>query len=468
MYFEGVSFTQEQTGSLIDVSFSLYRGEIVSLAGLNTSGRKTLLDLLAWPNPNYGGRILLFPHNREFKQYRSAHEAGIFPIFSGLFRSGNMTLLENLMISPSAHLLHTVQPERITADYLAARRELECESWLPDDLNTPIESLSIGTRIIFELLKAYLQKGHLVVIFDLFPMLGEEILLRLSTLLSRIKSQGITVLCEFDEHFPAMASITDRILVTRFGCTCGELRRRPESGDFDMQTLDQMTMGRPFIDRSEIRPAPLLRQTHWEIVRLHDGARIKVSGGQIVGLCCYTECVPNDAAGFLVWLGRSCRLSYRGREQSLSQINDALEHKIAIIPRSTREIMDSLSPIENVTLYALRRLPKASLRYQKICAGLFDDVVSRYPILAPCAQYRGYRQCRHLPQEIKFKLGLARSLVLDPEIAVFLPTGENDLSLSAQFNALFAQLSAEGKAVFVCSVSRDYLEHTCDQVIDVT
>lgn len=465
--FDSVSVHQAQMGDLTDATFLLRRGEAVALAGLNTSGRKTIFRLLVQPAMNYGGSIFLCRREQELRQYRSAHEAGIFPVFSGLLKTADMTLLENLMIHPGARLLSVVRPERIGRDYQEMRREMGCGDWLPEDLNTPLSSLSDGQRIAFELLKACIQQGDVAALFDLPTVLGEETMQRLCALLTRMKGRGMALLCEFDEHFPALEAVTDRVVVMRYGCTCGELWREPGRSGFDMDRLGRMTMGRPFADVPTARRPPPLERTGWEIECRDSARRLTVYRGRIIGLCCAAECVPGAADGFLAWLDGYCRLFWQGAERRLLDINDAVDHKVAVIPRSAKEILEQRSPIENVTLLALRRMPRVSLRYQKMCAALFDDVTARYPILKHCRQWRNERECRQLPQEVKFELGLARNLVLDPEIVVFPPTGENDLKLSGLFRALFEQLAEEGKAVFVFSVSRGYLERACDEVFEI-
>src|SRR5579863_9801567 len=93
--------------ALIGVDFALDRGEIVALAGENSSGKSTLAKVLAGASPADGGTVALDGEPQLFGRPRDALRAGIALVTQEPTACPALTVAENLLLTrlPRAHRL---------------------------------------------------------------------------------------------------------------------------------------------------------------------------------------------------------------------------------------------------------------------------------------------------------------------------------------------------------------------------
>jgi ribose transport system ATP-binding protein len=224
-------------GPLLDVSFTVRRGEIVGVAGLLGTGRTTLLRTIFGEHRPRGGTMSV---TGQALAGHSAHDAiargiGYVPedrkndaVFNDL------SIRENLVAAslPQFWRWFGMSTRRETAEAVRARAEFGIKS---PNLENPISSLSGGNQQKAVLARWLRLKPALLLLDE--PTQGVDIGARadIYAIVRRAVEQGASVLLvasDFDE----LARVSDRVLVVRHGRVAAEVKP-PE---LDQHVLTQL------------------------------------------------------------------------------------------------------------------------------------------------------------------------------------------------------------------------------------
>jgi len=197
-----------------DVSLTLYRGEILGLAGLVGAGRSELARLVFGADQRRGGRVIL--EGREIAP-RSPYEAireGIGLLTEDRNRYGlimQMSIRENITLANLRAVL--------TGPFIDRKKEETAARALADDLRikapgtgTNVETLSGGNRQKVVLAR-WLNTNARVLIFD-EPTAGIDVGVKyeIYTLINRLAAEGIGVIV-ISSDLPELLGICHRVAV---------------------------------------------------------------------------------------------------------------------------------------------------------------------------------------------------------------------------------------------------------------
>ena len=225
-----VDKARKKFGGLVavnDVSFTVKGGEIVGLIGPNGAGKSTTFNLLTGVLKATGGEIRYRDERIDKLPARGIAQRGIARTFQHVKLVSSMTVLENVAIG--AHLrtrpgmiasmlrLDRREEARILAE---AARQLR-RVGLGEHMHKPASSLALGQQRVAEIARALCLDPPLLLLDEPAAGLRFNEKQQLAELLSRLRSEGMTVLLvEHDMDF--VMRLTDHIVVLVFGTKIAE------------------------------------------------------------------------------------------------------------------------------------------------------------------------------------------------------------------------------------------------------
>ena len=219
---------------LEDISFSVFGGEILGIAGIAGSGQRELLEAIAGLLRLDGGDIFYFdPKSGEKEDLRNKtplqiREMGVRLSFVpedrlGMGLAGNMDIVDNMMLR-SYRKGRTLFVNRKNPHKLADKIVSELEVVTPN-VNTPVRRLSGGN--VQKVLVGREISSSPTVLMAAYPVRGLDInsSYTIYRLLNEQKSNGVAVIF-VGEDLDVLLELCDRILVISSGKVSGILDAR--------------------------------------------------------------------------------------------------------------------------------------------------------------------------------------------------------------------------------------------------
>ncbi len=195
---------------LHEVSFDVYRGEVLGILGPNGAGKTTLFNMISGDIKPSGGDVRLggkaLGGAPPFKRCRM----GIGRTYQIPRPYSGMTTFENLLVAAAFGGGRT---ERESYAF-CAQVLTDCE--LADKANISSGSLTLLDRKRLELARALASDPKLLLLDEIAGGLTEEESRALVALVRRIRDRGVTIV--WIEHvLHALMAVADRLMVLNFG-----------------------------------------------------------------------------------------------------------------------------------------------------------------------------------------------------------------------------------------------------------
>ncbi len=207
-----------------EVSFEVFKGEILALVGDNGAGKSTLVKAIAGAQPPDSGRIEIDGVPRQLSTPRDASEAGIGCLHQGLGLVDTLNVPENVFLG--REMLTSLLPFIRQLDHRRMReRTIELLSGfgisLPR-LNDPVIRLSGGQRQTVAISRLLLQDVRLVIMDEPMAALGVEEGRRVLELVRTMRERDISVIV-ISHNLEHVFQLADRIAVMKNGRLIGVL-----------------------------------------------------------------------------------------------------------------------------------------------------------------------------------------------------------------------------------------------------
>lgn len=225
--------------ALEDVSFELYPGEVLALAGDNGAGKSTLIKTVAGVHAADEGEVRFEGRRVAFSDPREARNAGIETIYQDLALADNLDVGANVFLGrePSRRLfgfLPAIDRRKMRSESRGVLDLLDIE--ISDEaLRRPVHSLSGGQRQAVAIGRAIFWNATILIMDEPTAALGVPEQRKVISLIKRLKEQKVAVI--FISHNLAdIFAVADRILVLRRGRVAG-VRRAAETDDDEIVKL---------------------------------------------------------------------------------------------------------------------------------------------------------------------------------------------------------------------------------------
>ncbi len=210
-----------------DVSFDVRSREIVGLIGPNGAGKSTIFNLVTgvlWPT---GGEIRFMGERIDSRHAQVVAQRGIARTFQHVNVLPNMSVLDNVALGAhlrggKGSLASLARLDRAEERRLLNEAAVQIERiGLAEQMHRPAGNLSLGQLRIVEIARALCLDPVLLLLDEPAAGLRHMEKRELAVMLSKLKSEGMTILLvEHDMSF--VMGLTDHLVVVDFGTKIAE------------------------------------------------------------------------------------------------------------------------------------------------------------------------------------------------------------------------------------------------------
>ncbi len=216
--------------ALNQVSFQLFPGEVLALAGDNGAGKSTLIKCISGVHPPEEGKVFLEGKEVSFTNPRDARAAGIETIYQDLALADNLDVGENVFLGREPMTRRFGLPVLDRAKMRAEASTVLDMLDIQTALHRPVNSLSGGQRQAVAIGRAIYWKARLLIMDEPTAALGVPEQRKVVELIHRLKSQGVAIIF-ISHNLGDIFAVSDRILVLLRGSKAGERKASETNGD---------------------------------------------------------------------------------------------------------------------------------------------------------------------------------------------------------------------------------------------
>ena len=459
--------------ALDNVSLVVEEGEIHALVGENGAGKSTLMNVLSgiYPYGSYEGEIDYQGDLCKFHGIKDSEEKGIVIIHQELALIPYMTIGENMFLGNERG-----QKMKIDWDETYDKAdELLKVVGLHESSRTLVKDISVGKQQLVEIAKALAKNVKLLILDEPTASLNETDSKKLLDLMLNLQSQGVT--CIIISHkLNEISYVADKITIIRDGATIETLDKHTD--DFSEQRIIRGMVGRSLTDRFPKRNAKIgdvrFEVKDWTVYhpvnhqqKVCDHVNLTVRRGEVVGISGLMGAGRTELAMSI--FGRSYgdnihgSIWIDGKEVSLKNVKEAIDHKIAYVSEDRKGNGLILgSPIRLNT--SLAKMDKVSQR----------NIIDRDKETQAAKDYvkKLNTKCSGTEQSVgnlsggnQQKVLLSKWMFADPEILILdEPTRGIDVGAKYEIYCIINQLAEEGKSILMISSELPEILGMCDRI----
>lgn len=218
--------------ALDKVSFEIFPGEVVALAGDNGAGKSTVIKAISGVFQYDSGDILLDGRRIAFATPQEARDHGIETIYQDLALADNLSIGANIFLGrePMKKLfgfLPMLDRQKM-AD--VAKATMEKLDFHVTRLGAPVAAFSGGQRQAIAIGRAIYWNARLVIMDEPTAALGVPEQRKVISLIQSLKAEGKGIIF-ISHNLRDIFEVADRIVVFRRGENAGERTPRETTGD---------------------------------------------------------------------------------------------------------------------------------------------------------------------------------------------------------------------------------------------
>ncbi len=207
-----------------DVSFDLYAGEVVALAGDNGAGKSTLIKMISGVYRPDGGHIYLEGKEITMASPLEARGLGIETIYQDLALCENLDATVNIFLGrePTKRLFGLFKQVDRGHMLTESNKVLDRLDIHIPNLRRPIRQMSGGQRQAVAIARAVYWNARLVIMDEPTAALGVPEQRKVHELVGALKRQNVPVII-ISHNLQDIFAVADRIIVMRRGQKVGDV-----------------------------------------------------------------------------------------------------------------------------------------------------------------------------------------------------------------------------------------------------
>lgn len=207
-----------------DVSFTLYGGEILGVAGLMGAGRTELMKILYGAAPRSSGTVVLDGHEIKADSPQDGLASGIVYISEDRKRDGlvlGMSVKENMSLTALRYFSHFGGCVKHASEQQAVADFIRLFNIKTPSMEQPIGLLSGGNQQKVAIARGLMTRPKVLILDE--PTRGVDVGAKkeIYQLINQFKQEGLSIILVSSE-MPEVLGMSDRILVMHEGHLSGE------------------------------------------------------------------------------------------------------------------------------------------------------------------------------------------------------------------------------------------------------
>lgn len=217
--------------ALEDVSFQLFPGEVLALAGDNGAGKSTLIKCISGAHLPSEGQVVFEGREVAINTPQDSRELGIETIYQDLALAENLDVGSNVFLGRERmRKIFGVFPALDRAAMREASKEVLETLDIHTALDRPVRDLSGGQRQAVAIGRAIFWKARVLIMDEPTAALGVPEQRKVVELIQKLKSQGVAIIF-ISHNLSDIFAVSDRVLVLRRGVKAGERLIAETNGD---------------------------------------------------------------------------------------------------------------------------------------------------------------------------------------------------------------------------------------------
>lgn len=217
--------------ALNNVSFQLYPGEVLALAGDNGAGKSTLIKCISGAHLPNEGQIFMDGKQVHITNPQESRAAGIETIYQDLALAENLDVGANVFlgrepITKVFGIFPVINRKMMRSSSAQVLDTLEIHT----RLDKPVGDLSGGQKQAVAIGRAIYWKARVLIMDEPTAALGVPEQRKVVELIHRLKSQGVSIIF-ISHNLIDIFAVADRIMVLRRGELAGERLSKETNGD---------------------------------------------------------------------------------------------------------------------------------------------------------------------------------------------------------------------------------------------
>jgi rhamnose transport system ATP-binding protein len=447
-----------------DVSFKLFRGEILGLMGENGAGKSTIMKVLAGVHVPDSGSLLVEGTETRVLHPQQAIENGIALINQEPLSFPDLSIGENIFVGrhPRTRFIPFVSWKGIEG----RARDVLDSLGIRMDVRKRARDLSLADQQMVDIAAALSENVKILLMDEPTASLTPNEVGRLFVIMRRLREQGAGII--FVNHrIEEVFEVSDRIIVLRDGKLVAESRTE----DTDANEVIRHMVGREveavFPRARDVSIGdPLLQVSGLSLPGIFEDISFEVRSGEIVGMAGLVGAGRSEVAHALFGIRSAQHGEIRidGKRVHISRPSDAIRAGIAYVPedRQHQGLFFPMSVTENATLAFLSALSKRGWLQKSSESEIATDFADKLRVVRrsmqqPVMELSGGNQQKVVLS--RWLMGKPRVMILDE------PTRGVDVGAKAEVHRLVQALAGQGIGILLISSDLPEILAMSDRVL---
>ncbi len=458
---ENISKSFYEVKALQNISFDIYKGEILGLLGANGAGKSTLLKIIGGVQRSDKGDIYLDNVNLGNITPNIAQQKGIISVYQELNLFLNMTVAENLFIGKEN------KTRTRLIDWKATRKKAKTilESLgLDIDPDADVASLSVANQHLVEIARVLIEKPKILLLDEPTATLSDKEIQWLFTKIRTLGQNGTTVVY-VSHRLDEVIALCERCVILRDGKLADQL-----DGQFDKEKIINCMIGHNVeLLRTETKKAAadvIMEFKNISLGNLVKDISFQLKKGEILGIAGLVGAGRTELLGAIFGIDKktSGHIFKHGKEVIIKNPKDAMDNGIMLIPEDRK--IDGLFLNESV------RFNIASATLEKRAKGGFINVKQEKEIITKAAKdvqldtSRIENLVKLLSGGNQQKAFIAKTLLVNADVLLLdEPTCGVDIGAREEIYTIIKELSHQGKSIILVSSDWEELIYLSDRML---